>query len=61
MSEIEVEIVQFPETHVATLRHHGPEYLIKNTLEKFIEWRIENKIGPSQGKTFALHYTDSEK
>lgn len=61
MSDIEVEIVEFPETHVAALRHHGPAYLVKNTIEKFIEWRIENNIGPGQGKTFALHYKDPKK
>lgn len=61
MSDIDIEIVDFPETHVAALRHHGPAYLVNNTIKKFIEWRIENNIGPDQGKTFALHYKDPKK
>lgn len=61
MSEIVVEVVNFPESQVAALRHHGPAYLAKNTIKKFIEWRIENGIGPDQGKTFALHYTDPNR
>lgn len=60
MKKIEVDIVTFPETLVAALRHHGPEHMLERTLRKFIEWRIENHIGPENGKTFALHYTDPE-
>ncbi len=51
------EIVEFPETRTAPLRQHGPGYLFKHTLEKFIEWRIENNIGPDLGNTYALFYT----
>jgi len=61
MNASEVEIVEFPETRVAALRHFGPRYRLHETLQRFIEWRIENSIGPKQGRTFALHYTDPQK
>lgn len=53
-----VKIVDFPETMIAVLEHHGPEPQIYRTVQKFIEWRQANGIGPDQGETYSLHYSD---
>src|SRR4051794_37035278 len=36
-TNMKVDIVDFPETLVATLEHHGPEHLTYNTIQRFIE------------------------
>lgn len=53
-----VHIVNFPETRVAALEHHGPESQTYQSTLKFIEWRQANRIGPDQGNTYGIHYTD---
>lgn len=55
---MQVNLINFPETRVAALEHHGPEHLVYNTAQKFIEWRQANGIKPGQGNTYAIHYTD---
>jgi AraC family transcriptional regulator len=57
-SDMQVDIIDFPETLIAALEHHGPENLTYNTVEKFIKWRKANGLGPSTGNTYGLHYTD---
>lgn len=57
-SPMQVHIVNFPETRVAALEHHGPESQTYNTTMKFIEWRQENGISPDKGNTYGIHYTD---
>ncbi len=53
-----VDIIDFPETLVAALEHHGPESQTYNTSMKFIEWRKENGVPPDKGNTYGIHYTD---
>jgi AraC family transcriptional regulator len=55
---MQVNIIKFPATMIAALEHHGPEHLVYNTAQKFIEWRQANNIKPGQGDTFAVHYSD---
>ena len=55
---MQVNIINFPETRVAAMEHHGSEHLVYNTAQKFIEWRQANNIKPGQGDTFAVHYSD---
>ncbi len=55
---MKVNIINFPETIVAALEHHGPEHLVYNTTRKFIEWRQANGIKPGQGDTYGIHYSD---
>lgn len=55
---MQVNLINFPETRVAALEHHGPEHLVYNTAQKFIEWRKTNGIKPDHGDTFAIHYSD---
>lgn len=57
-SDMHVEIVDFPDTLVAALEHHGPEHLSYKTAQTFIDWRRANGIGPAQGRTYGIHYTD---
>ncbi|MES2627272.1 MAG: AraC family transcriptional regulator [Pseudomonadota bacterium] len=57
-SPMQVDLVDFPETSVAALEHHGPERLALQTSLKFIEWRKEYGIKPDQGSTYGLHYKD---
>jgi AraC family transcriptional regulator len=55
---MQVNIIDFPETMIAALEHHGPEHLVYNTTRKFIEWRQANGIKPGQGNTYGIHYSD---
>ncbi len=57
-TNMQVDIVDFPETLVAALEHHGPEHLTYNTTKKFIEWRKANGLGPATGNTYGVHYSD---
>lgn len=53
-----VEIIDFPETLVATMEHRGSPNLLGKTIKQFIEWRKLNKLPPSKSKTFNLLYDD---
>lgn len=57
-NDMHVEIVDFPDTLVAALEHRGPEHLSHKTAQIFIDWRRANGIGPTQGRTYGIHYTD---
>jgi AraC family transcriptional regulator len=57
-TKMQVDIVDFPETLVAALEHHGPEQLVYNTTKRFIEWRQANGLHPKVGNTYGVHYTD---
>lgn len=59
-ADMQVEIVDFPETLVAALEHHGPEHLTYNTTLRFIEWRKANGLRPDVGNTYGVHYSDPE-
>lgn len=56
----DVSIVDFPETHVATLEHHGSPNLIMESVAKFIEWRRANDVLPPDSKTYNVFYNDPE-
>jgi AraC family transcriptional regulator len=53
-----VELVDFPETLVASMEHRGAPNLLTQTIQKFIVWRKENRLPPSKSKTFNLVYDD---
>lgn len=57
-TDMQVDLIEFPQTLIAALEHHGPEHLSYNTTRKFIEWRQANRIGPGQGNTYGIHYSD---
>jgi AraC family transcriptional regulator len=56
--EMDVRIVEFPETRVAALEHRGAPHLEYETARKFIEWRIANRLSPDHHRTYGIHYTD---
>ncbi len=43
---IEVKIVDFTETKVAVLEHHGSHELLNNSVMQFIEWRKSSRLSP---------------
>ena len=51
-----VSIVQFPETRVAVLEHHGDPQRLFESIRNFIEWRRQNQLLPSVSATFNLLY-----
>lgn len=55
---LNVEVVEFPETLLATLEHRGSPSLLGNSIRNFIEWRKENRLPPGKSKTFNLLYDD---
>lgn len=55
-----VEIVEFEETKIAVLEHHGSPNLIGNSVRKFIEWRKQNKLSPQVSQTYNIIYHDPE-
>ncbi len=57
---MEVRIVQFPETNVAVVEHHGPPALEYQSSGKLIEWRKANGVSPVNHQTFGVHYTDPQ-
>lgn len=56
--DMEVRIVEFPETRVAALEHRGAPHREYETARKFIEWRIANRLPPDRHRTYGVHYTD---
>lgn len=50
----DVEIVDFPETRVASLRHRGPAARLGDSLRRFIAWRRENGLPPQRAATFNI-------
>lgn len=59
-SNIDVQIVHFDETLVATMTHHGAPSTLGKTIQAFIQWRRQNNLSPSKSRTFNLVYNDPE-
>ena len=57
---MEVRLVEFPETRVAALEHHGPPWLEHQSSLKLIAWRKANGLPPARHRTFGVHYTDPQ-
>ncbi|GFO66414.1 AraC family transcriptional regulator [Geomonas paludis] len=57
--EMEVRIVEFPETRIAVLPHRGAPEKIDESALKFIEWRKQSGLSPvKQALTFGIVYDD---
>lgn len=57
-----VTIVNFPETQVALLEHRGDPALVNDSAMKFIAWRKESGLSPvSSSRTFGIAYDDPEQ
>ena len=55
---MDVNIVNFPETKVAVLEHHGSPHLEHDTVRKLIEWRLANRLHPDRHRSYGVHYND---
>jgi len=53
-----VQIVDFPETKVAAIEHHGPPQMEHQTVRKLIEWRLANRLPPERHRSYGVHYND---
>lgn len=56
--EMQVELIEFPDTPVALLAHHGPEQEVYKTTQRFIAWRQYAGLGPESGATYGIHHSD---
>lgn len=55
-SNTNVEIVDFPQTEIAGLRHkQSPEHLY-STIGRFIQWRHKNQLNPREFATFNIFH-----
>lgn len=58
-SQMEVKIVTFPETKVASITHLGPPEQEHVTAGKLIEWKIEHRLlDQTIYRSYGLHYAD---
>ena len=56
---MDVQIVIFPETKVATIEHFGSPALEYETVRKLIAWKLENHwLNPLKHRSYGVHYTD---
>ncbi|BCG47979.1 Putative transcriptional regulator STM3175 [Citrifermentans bremense] len=57
--DMDVKIVEFPETRIAILAHRGAPEKLDDSALKFIEWRKQSGLSPvKQCRTFGLVYDD---
>ncbi|WP_410209090.1 GyrI-like domain-containing protein [Aquirhabdus sp.] len=57
---LQVQIINFPETQIAVLEHHGDPQLLGQSIRRFIAWRKQHQLAPSLSKTFNILYEDPE-
>jgi AraC family transcriptional regulator len=56
---MDVQIVVFPETNVATIEHFGSPALEHDTVRKLIAWKLEQRLlDPAKYRSYGIHYTD---
>lgn len=56
---MEVSIVTFPETKVASIMHIGSPAQEHETARKLIEWKIQNRLfDQAINRSYGLHYAD---
>lgn len=57
---VDVRIVTFPETQVASITHLGPPEDEHVTVRKLIAWKLKNQLlDPEKHRHFGLHYFDT--
>jgi len=56
---IEIEVIEFPETLVAVKEHQGDPSRINDSVSRFIEWRKNTGLSPVENSdTFGVSYGD---
>jgi AraC family transcriptional regulator len=59
---MEVKIVNFPETKIAVIEHHGPPELEHESVKKLVSWRIANKLPPSDvHRSYGIHFNNPKQ
>jgi len=59
---MDVKIVNFPETRIALIEHHGDPALVMETAMTFIDWRKHSGLSPvKSSRTFGIAYDDPEQ
>lgn len=57
---MQVSIVTFPQTRVASITHIGSPQQEHDTVRKLIDWKIKHRLlDQSKYRSYGLHYTDS--
>ena len=56
---MDVQIVVFPETKVATIEHFGSPASEHDTARKLIVWKLERRLlDPLKHRSYGVHFTD---
>lgn len=56
---MQVSIVEFPQTRVATLRHTGSRADEHDTVRRLVAWKLANGLtDPARHRHYGLHYVD---
>ncbi|HKQ30654.1 MAG TPA: GyrI-like domain-containing protein [Burkholderiales bacterium] len=56
---MDVTIVVFPRTKVATIEHLGAPSLEYDSVRKLVAWKLENRLfDPTKHRSYGVHYTD---
>jgi len=59
--DMNISIVNFPETRIAALEHLGPPARLDETVQAFIGWRKETGLSPVQSsRTFGIPYNNPD-
>ncbi|WP_026179877.1 AraC family transcriptional regulator [Hahella ganghwensis] len=58
---IQIDVIEFPETSVAVLEHRGSPHLLGDTIRHFIQWRREHNLSPKVSDTYNLVYDNPEQ
>ena len=54
---MEVEIVEFPQTRVASITHAGPPQAEHDTARKLVAWKLEQGLrDPARHRSYGLHH-----
>jgi AraC family transcriptional regulator len=56
--QIDVRIVDFPQTRIAVAEHRGPPEKEHETVARLIAWRKAHGVPPARHRSFGIHYDD---
>lgn len=58
---MQIQIVDFPEVRVATLEHRGSPARLDESLQRFIQWRMQSGQSPvANSRTFGIPYNNPD-
>jgi AraC family transcriptional regulator len=56
-----VEIIWVDKLDIAVLEHHGDPQHLDKSIQKFITWRKQNRVSPSNSSTFNILYNNPDQ